>query len=165
MERDSVREVKPTAKIKAEALKGLQNLRLHLIEQGVEINKRSPDPDPVQRAEGNLAFVLYAVSPVVLEIFNRRWKSLDFGSWVQRISGDSLRYTFDLSQGKPRGKVIIPSRSSADIVYGSMTYGSVELDNRILEDRWEEGLNRHAIKNFGNLSRGQIIQKFEKAIR
>jgi hypothetical protein len=165
MERDSVQEVKPTAKIKAEALNGLQNLRLHLIEQGAEINKRPPGPDPVQRAEGNLAFILYAVSPVVLEIFKRRWKSLDFGSLVQKISGDSFRYTVDMSQGTPRGKVVIPSRSSADIVYGSITYESVELDNRTLEDRWEKGLNRHAIRGFGNLSRGQIIRKFEKAIR
>lgn len=139
--------------MKQEALSSLATLRQHLIESNADMEHRPDDPDPVQRAECNLAFVLHAVSPIVLEYFYRRWISLNFGSKLQRLTGRSFQYAVEVSERIPEGKVVIPS------------YSKTGLTNSILDDLWEKKMYRGAIKKFGNLSREQILQKFEKAIR
>lgn len=152
MERE-ISQVRSTEELREETLSGLATLRQHLIEANADMDHRPDDPDPAQRAKCNLSFVLHAVNPLVSEYFYRRWMSLNFGSALQRLNGRSLQYSIEVSEWMPEGKVVIPS------------YSNTGLNYRTLENLYEKNLYRREIERFGNLSREQILQKFEKAIR
>lgn len=154
--------VRPVEQVRAEALSGLQGLRQHLIEEGVDIDHPSSDPDPLQRAQGSLAFVLYAIGPIVEELFAGDRPPVNLTSW-RSIGNSPIRYV-----GAPP-EVIIPSiygASGVDIIYGThVTRPATSLDHRQLDSEWNQGRNRRSITELGNLSRGQLITKFERAIR
>jgi hypothetical protein len=172
MERELKFQPQPIEKVRAEARVGLKRLRQSLIDQGVDIKHRNPDPDLLQRVKGNLSFVIHAVTPIVSDEFRADRIYVNFNSRITRRS-DRIIYAEDRKGSKC--EVMFPGTTGGIMwVWRQPFYGPIfdpgdpdvpiTLDN--IEDIWENSPeHRPAIKKFGNLSREKILRKFEAKIR